>query len=72
MRPVIHLADHTQWLTGAVGPRGVAGEPLVGDVRVVLEGAQGLHDVDVPRSPFPASAVASSAPQAAVSTSAVK
>ena len=44
---LVHLADDAQRMAGAVGLRGVAGEPLVGHVRVVLEGTQGLHDVDV-------------------------
>jgi Fic family protein len=44
--PVMHLADDPQRVAGPVGPRDVAGEPLVRDVGVVLEGAGGLHDVD--------------------------
>ena len=50
--PVLQLADDAQRMAGAVGLGEVAGEPLVGHVRVVLERTQGLHDVDV--SPFPA------------------
>src|SRR4051795_12521064 len=46
--PVVHLADDAQRTARAVGLRGVARESLVGHVRVVLEGTQRLHDVDVP------------------------
>ena len=68
----LNLGDDAQRVARPVGLRGVAGESLVGHVRVVLERADGLDDVDVPPAPLPASAVASSAPQAGVSTSAVK
>src|SRR4051812_27351889 len=45
--PPVHLADHAQWVAGAVGLRGVTGESLVGHVRVVLEWTQRFHDIDV-------------------------
>src|SRR4051794_37448302 len=44
--PAVHLADDAKRMAGAVGLRGVAGESLVGHVRVVLEGTLGLHDID--------------------------
>src|SRR4051794_17398344 len=49
--PAVHLADDAQRRAGAVGLGGVAGEALVGHVRVVLERAQRLDDVDA--SPLP-------------------
>src|SRR5690606_17909900 len=44
--PLLDLSDDAQWLTGAVGFGGVAGESLVGEVRVVEKGAGRLDDVD--------------------------
>src|SRR5690348_12792405 len=44
--PVVHLGDDPQRFPAAVGTGGVAGELLVGDVRVVLVGAGRLDEVD--------------------------
>src|SRR5262245_17116803 len=44
-RPVGHLADDPERPRAAVGPGGVAGELLVGHVRVVLEGSRRLDGV---------------------------
>lgn len=46
--PVLLLGDDAHRVTGAVGAGDVAGEALVRDVRVVLEGSGGFHDVDAP------------------------
>src|SRR5437764_15160942 len=45
--PRVQLADDTQRMARAVGPRGITGESLVRHVGVVLEWAQGFHDIDV-------------------------
>jgi len=63
-------ADDAQRVAGPVGLRGGCRGIACWSRWVVLERAHGFDDVDVPRSPLSASAVASSAPQAAVSTSA--
>ena len=70
--PVVDLADDAQRVAGAVGPRGVAGESLVGDVGVVLERAQGFDDVDVATLVAAGERGRQLAPQTAVSTSAEK
>ena len=70
--PGLDLADDAHRVAGPVGPGDVAGELLVRDVGVVLEGAGGLDDVDAAALLAPASAVASSAAQTAGSSSAAK
>ena len=53
--PVLDLADDPQRLAGPIRLGGVAGEALVGQVGVVLEGAGGFNDVDSPAPrPWPA------------------
>ena len=51
--PVLELRHDAQWLAGSVGPCGVTGKSLVRQIRVVLEGAHGVHDVDVPAAGIP-------------------
>jgi len=46
--PGLQLVDDPEGVAGPVGPRDIAGEPLVRDDGVVLERAGGLDYVDVP------------------------
>ena len=46
--PGVEFFDDSEWVAGSVGLGDIAGEPLVGDVGVVLERACGLDQVDVP------------------------
>lgn len=45
--PVVDLVDDSHRVPGPVGLGDVAVEPLVGDVRVILEGSRWLDRVDV-------------------------